>query len=155
MGITKGRVSKISWNFDANSAKPMRYTRYFERSISSKCIGCSKVENFIPPCFKLSAHKTFWFILKMSAYIRPCLLCGLDVEGFLVCKIIQPKWSYLLTVGGRTTSRYILTVSGKIVLFEDRAYCLICWQVEYRPVDLMCLQFEAWIVGISNKRMRC
>ena len=35
---------------DANNAKPMRHTRYFERSISSKGLGCGEVKNFMPPC---------------------------------------------------------------------------------------------------------
>ena len=34
---------------DANSAKPMRHTRYFERSICSKGLGCGEVKNFMPP----------------------------------------------------------------------------------------------------------
>ena len=34
---------------DANSAKPMRHTRYFERSICSKGLGCGEVKNFLPP----------------------------------------------------------------------------------------------------------
>ena len=34
---------------DKSSAKPMRHTRYFERSICSKGLGCGEVKNFIPP----------------------------------------------------------------------------------------------------------
>ena len=31
------------------SVKPMRLTRYFERSICSKGLGCGEVKNFMPP----------------------------------------------------------------------------------------------------------
>ena len=40
----------------ANSVKPMRHTRYFERSTCSKGLGCGEVKNFMPP----------WFCIKFT-----------------------------------------------------------------------------------------
>ena len=45
-----GKISAELMQNDANSAKPMCHTRYFERSTCSKSLGCSEVKNIMPPC---------------------------------------------------------------------------------------------------------
>ena len=46
---TRAKVLTELMQNDANSAKPMRHTCYFKRSIRSKGLRCGKVKQFMPP----------------------------------------------------------------------------------------------------------
>ena len=84
----------------------MRHTRYFERSICSKGLGCGEVKNFIPPWHWLVLFQTKSLFRKVII-TKTCLQWH---AGNLLCKVLM-----MIRTGG-----YILSSLLLVVLSIDR-----------------------------------
>ena len=98
----QGKFSAELMPNKANSAKPMRHTRNFERSICSKDLGYGEVKNVMPPwdcdqgttshprppsdCYKLfmSTDKMFILHFKHVKFVK--------VFCFIICQVCKKEY---------------------------------------------------------------